>query len=178
MRQMHKIFPSLLIVIVLIFSFNCTAQPFDVSVLDEKDHLCMDDPITITDSFQVLSIKQVRKNNLDESVELLLKHNHSYEKYIKQIKKYKCYVIHVKRDNDIFVVVSQSSKNKANTERIVIGQTYVLTLSPYYGRNFYPKYGMCVSIDIDSIKYLFDSGIWWFQNLYTSHNLNGCKIRH
>ena len=175
---MHKRFPSLLIVILLIFSFNCTAQPFDVSVLDERDHLCMDDPVTITDSFQVLSIQQVRRNNLDESVKFLLKHKHSYEKYIKHIKTYKCYVIHVKRSHDIFVVVSQSSKNKANTETIVAGQTYVLTLSPYYDSNFYPKYGMCVSIDIDSINYLFDSGIWWFQNLYTSHNLNGCKIQH
>ena len=55
---MHKRFPSLLILILLIFSFDCTAQPFDVSVLDEKDHLCMDDPVSITDSFQVLSIKQ------------------------------------------------------------------------------------------------------------------------
>ena len=172
-QQMH----ILLTMFFFALSSNSVSQPLDLSRFDKEDHLDMNTPRSITDSFQIISITPMTRSNIDEATEKLLKYNQRYKEYVRMLRKNKCFVIHIRKNHEVFVIISQQSTPEPTTGKLKEGDYYYLTITPYYDNNFYPKYGICSSVTINSTKYMFDSGAWWFQNLYTSSDLNGCYLQ-
>jgi len=172
-QQMHILLTMFFFALFL----NSVSQPLDLSRFDKEDHLDMNTPRSITDSFQIISITPMTRSNIDESTEKLLKYNQRYIEYVKMLQKNKCYVIHIRKNHEVFVIISQQSGHKPKTEKLTEGKYYYMTITPYYDNNFFPKHGICSSVTINSTEYIFDSAVWWFQNLYTSSNLNGCYLQ-
>lgn len=172
-QQMH----ILLTIFFFALSSNSISQPLDRSHFDKEDHLSMTTPRSITDSFQIISITPITRSNIDKTTEKLLKYNQRYKEYVNMLQKNKCYVIHIRKNHEVFVIISQQSTHKPKTEKIKEGNYYYMTITPYYDNNFYPKHGISFSVIINSKTYMFDSGAWWFQNLYTSIDLNGSYLQ-
>ena len=172
-QQMH----ILLTIFFFALSSNSISQSLDLFHFDKEDHLNMATPRSITDSFQIITITPMTRNNIDETTKKILKYNQRYKEYVNMLQKNKCYVIHIRKNHEVFVIISQQSVHKPKTEKLTEGNCYYMTITPYYDNNFYPKHGICFSIIINSKTYMFDSGAWWFQNLYTSNNLNGCYLQ-
>lgn len=167
----------------------------------QKKCFCYDESITgnvlympmsakITDTFEVASIiplderccvfvskrtmQQAQKNG-KKYVKIISKNNKCWVVADKrnQTKKRKAYLIHVRKGQNIYVIISQSVQNKCNSEKIMVNKSYLLTLILQTNNNTFPKHGIMSDIHLNNIQYILDTGYMWFTNLYTTEDISG-----
>jgi hypothetical protein len=158
--------------------------------LKDGDSLDISSVEEITDTFEIVSIVSLGKQCclfVNERTLQLARNDH--KKFIKLIKKNnKCwvvadkkthtkdieaYLLYVRKGHSIYVVISQSDKNNHIGEKIQINKRYILTISPKNHINTFPKHGIRDSIQLNSIRYILDTGYLWFTNLYTTKDISG-----
>ena len=117
-------------------------------------------PSVVKDTFRILSIQSLNKKE------------HSCE----NSKWNETYIIHIENKDGIFVLLSPSTTGITYNNEIKVSDTCFLEIKPYNNHDFYPKHGIYDNFFIHEVCYKLDYGRLWFQNIYTTDNLDGLHI--
>ena len=117
-------------------------------------------PSIVEDTFRVLSIQSLNKKE------------HSCE----DSKWNETYIIHIENEDGIFVLLSPSTTGITYKNEIKVSDSCFLKIKPYNNHDYYPKHGIFDSFFIHEVCYKLDYGRLWFQNIYTTENLDGLYL--
>lgn len=180
---------------ILLFSSLCcclTAQNncfcFDSESMKEAS-LNISNTKQITDSFKIVSIVPLDKkcclfinsrmeqkghDNVKKFLKLYRKNNKCWVVANKrsQLKNIQAYLIHIQKEDSIYVIVSQLKEKNFEQKKLQINKSYLLTIVPH-GWNMYPKHGIRGDVEFKGVKYILDSGYLWFSNIYLTEDVNG-----
>lgn len=115
-----------------------------------------------TENFKVLSIDEVKKSDILKC----------YGVYKGRKKVRTAYLIKLEsEDSSLFMVVSLKKRN-IYSKKIKIGDSYLMTIIPYWKENRVPNHALNLGVVIDGVHICVPMQ-GWIGNVYTTMNLKG-----